>query len=161
MTALTVRKDCMITTEDVKKLREATGARVMDCKKALEEAAGDFAKAVKLVEAKGLARAEKNADRETKAGFIANYVHMTGMTAALVEVVCETDFVAKNQEFRDLAREIAMQVVAMNPESVEALLEQEFIKDPSKTIGEMLKALSGKIGEKMVVNRFVRYELGA
>ncbi len=150
-----------ITTEDVKKLRETTGARIMDCKKALEEANGDFAQAVKLVEAKGMARAEKNLDRETKAGFIANYVHMTGMTAALVEVVCETDFVAKNQEYRDLAREVAMQVVAMNPESVSELLEQEFIKDPSKTIGEMLKALSGKIGEKMEIRRFVRYELGA
>lgn len=150
----------VITTEDVKKLREATGARIMDCKKALEEANGDFNKALKLVEEKGLARAEKNADRETKAGFIANYVHMTGMTAALVEVVCETDFVAKNQEFRDLAREMAMQVVAMSPEDVPALLEQEYIKDPSKTIGGMLKSLSGKIGEKMEVRRFVRYELG-
>lgn len=151
----------VITTEDVKKLREATGARIMDCKKALEEADGDFNKALKLVEEKGLARAEKNSDRETKAGFIANYVHMTGMTAALVEVVCETDFVAKNQEFRDLAREMAMQVVAMSPEDVPALLEQEYIKDPSKTIGGMLKSLSGKIGEKMEVRRFVRYELGA
>lgn len=149
-----------ITTEEVKKLREATGARIMDCKKALEEANGDFNKALKLVEEKGLARAEKTTDRETKAGFIANYVHMTGMTAALVEVVCETDFVAKNQEFRDLAREMAMQVVAMSPEDVPALLEQEYIKDPSKTIGGMLKSLSGKIGEKMEVRRFVRYELG-
>lgn len=150
----------VITTEEVKKLREATGARIMDCKKALEEAEGDFNKALKLVEEKGLARAEKTTDRETKAGFIANYVHMTGMTAALVEVVCETDFVAKNQEFRDLAREMAMQVVAMSPEDVPALLEQEYIKDPSKTIGGMLKSLSGKIGEKMEVRRFVRYELG-
>jgi elongation factor Ts len=150
-----------ITAQDIKKLREITGARIMDCKKALEEANGDFKKAEALVEAKGLARAEKNEDRETKAGFIANYVHMTGMTAALVEVVCETDFVAKNQDFRDLAREIAMQVVAMNPTSVEELLEQEFVKDGSKTIGGMLKALSGKIGEKMVISRFVRYELGA
>jgi len=149
-----------ITALDIKNLREATGARIMDCKKALEEAGGDLQKAVALVEAKGLARAEKNADRETKAGFIANYVHMTGTSAALVEVVCETDFVAKNQEFRDLARDIAMQVVAMNPESVAALLDQEFIKDGSKTIGGMLKALSGKIGEKMVISRFVRYELG-
>ena len=150
-----------ITAQDIKKLREITGARIMDCKKALEEANGDFKKAEALVEAKGLARAEKNEDRETKAGFIANYVHMTGMTAALVEVVCETDFVAKNQDFRDLTREIAMQVVAMSPASVEELLEQEFVKDGSKTIGGMLKALSGKIGEKMVISRFVRYELGA
>lgn len=150
-----------ITAQDIKKLREVTGARIMDCKKALEEANGDFKKAEALVEAKGLARAEKNEDRETKAGFIAHYVHMTGMTAALVEVVCETDFVAKNQDFRDLARDIAMHVTAMNPASVEELLEQEFIKDGSKTIGGMLKALSGKIGEKMVISRFVRYELGA
>lgn len=150
-----------ITAQDIQKLREATGARIMDCKKALEEAKGDFAKATELVEAKGLARAEKNADRETKAGFIANYVHGTGMTAALVEIVCETDFVAQNQEFRDLARDIAMQVVAMDPASVEELLDQEFIKDPSKTIGTLLKSLSGKIGEKMVINRFVRYEIGA
>lgn len=150
-----------ITAQDIKKLREITGARIMDCKKALEEANGDFKKAEALVEAKGLARAEKNEDRETKAGFIADYVHMTGMTAALVEVVCETDFVAKNQDFRDMARDIAMHVTAMNPASVEELLEQEFIKDGSKTIGGMLKALSGKIGEKMVISRFVRYELGA
>jgi elongation factor Ts len=133
----------------------------MDCKKALEDAQGDYSKAVALVEAKGLARAEKNQDRETKCGFIANYVHATGTTAALVELVCETDFVAQNQEFRDLARDMAMQVVAMNPESVEALMDQEFIKDPSKTIGTLLKSLSGKIGEKMLVSRFIRYELGA
>lgn len=150
-----------ITAQDIKKLREATGARIMDCKKALEDAQGDYSKAVALVEAKGLARAEKNQDRETKCGFIANYVHATGTTAALVELVCETDFVAQNQEFRDLARDMAMQVVAMNPESVEALMDQEFIKDPSKTIGTLLKSLSGKIGEKMLVSRFIRYELGA
>lgn len=150
-----------ITAQDIKKLREATGARIMDCKKALEEAKGDFKKAEAFVEAKGLARAEKNQDRETKCGFIANYVHGTGTTAALVELVCETDFVAKNQEFRDLARDMAMQVVAMSPESVEALMDQEFIKDPSKTIGTLLKGLSGKIGEKMLVTRFVRYEIGA
>lgn len=148
------------TLDDLKELRKVTGARVMDCKKALEEADGDMKKAEKLVEARGLARAEKTADRETKVGYIAHYVHNTGMVASLVEVLCETDFVAKNEEFRNLAREIALHVVAMSPENVEELLEQEFVRDPSKTIQEMVKALSGKIGEKMVVNRFIKYQIG-
>ncbi|KKT79053.1 MAG: Elongation factor Ts [Parcubacteria group bacterium GW2011_GWF2_44_8] len=149
-----------ITAELVKKLREITGARIMDCKKALEEAKGDFAQAQKLVEAKGLARAEKNADREIKTGYIASYVHGNGLVASLVEILCETDFVGKNEEFRSLAKDIAMQVTAMNPATVEELLDQEFIKDGSKTIGVLLKSLSGKIGERMEIKRFVRYELG-
>lgn len=149
-----------ITTADIKKLREATGARIMDAKKALEEAKGDFDKATKIVEEKGLARAEKTADRETKAGYVAHYVHTNGMIAALVEMVCETDFVAQNDEFRTLGRDIAMQVASMNPETVEELLSQEFIRDGSVTIQHLVKALSGKIGEKMEVRRFVRYEVG-
>lgn len=149
-----------ITTADIKKLREATGARIMDAKKALEEAKGDFDKAIKIVEEKGLARAEKTADRETKAGYVASYVHTNGMLASLVEMVCETDFVAQNDEFRALGRDIAMQVASMNPETVEELLDQEFIRDGSVTIAHLVKALSGKIGEKMEVRRFIRYEVG-
>jgi len=95
---------------ELKNLREETGARVMDAKRALEEAKGDYAKAKKLVEEKGLARAEKTADRETKTGYVASYVHGNGQVASLVELVCETDFVAQNSEFRKLANEIAMQV---------------------------------------------------
>lgn len=146
--------------EDLKKLREETGARVMDCKKALEEAGGDMKKAIKIVEEKGLARAEKTEDRETKAGFLAHYVHNTGMVASLVEILCETDFVAQNDEFRTMAKDIAMHVVAMNPENVDELLEQEFVRDSSQTIQGMIKSLSGKIGEKMTLNRFVRYQIG-
>lgn len=146
--------------DELKKLRKETGARVMDAKKALEEAKGDYDKAKKLVEKKGLARAEKNADRETKAGYIASYVHNNGLVSSMVELVCETDYVAKNDEFRSLAKEIAMQVAAMKPADVDELLEQEFIRDSSLTIGKMVKALSGKIGEKMVVTRFARYEIG-
>lgn len=148
------------TATDVKTLREMTGAGMMDCKRALDASDGDMEKAKGWVTAQGLAKAEKKADRETKEGFIANYVHMTGKTAALVELLCETDFVARNDEFRAVARDIAMHVTAMNPATVEELLEQEFIKDPSMTIEGMVKALSGKIGEKFVVNRFVRYEVG-
>ncbi len=149
-----------VSMKDVKKLREETKARVLDCKKALEQAKGDFDRAKEIVAEKGLARAEKKKDRDTKAGLVASYVHNNGKVAALVEVQCETDFVTQNEEFKTMARDIAMQVTAMKPENVEELLQQEFIKDPSINIETLVKALSGKIGEKMVVTRFVRYELG-
>ncbi len=146
--------------DDLKQLREETGARVMDAKKALEEAKGDMAKAKKIVEEKGLARAEKTADRETKAGYVASYVHNNGQVASMVEMVCETDFVAQNDEFRTLARDIAMQVASMNPADVDELLGQEFIRDGSQTIEKLVKSLSGKIGERMEVTRFTRYAIG-
>ena len=149
-----------VSMSDIKKLRELTGAGVMDAKKALVESDGDFEKAKEWVKKKGLARAEKKADRETTEGYIANYIHTTGKVAALVEIMCETDFVARNEEFRSMARDVAMQVASMNPENVAELLEMDFIKDPSTTIESMVKGLSGKIGEKMVVNRFVRYQVG-
>ncbi len=145
---------------DVKKLREETGARVLDCKKAMDEAKGDYEKAKEIVAAKDLARAEKKADRVTQEGYIASYVHNTGKVAAMVEVLCETDFVAKNETFQEMARNIAMHVVAMSPENVEELLEQDYVKDPSTKIETYVKSVSGKIGENMKVNRFVRYELG-
>jgi len=145
---------------DVKKLREETGARVLDCKKAMDEAQGDYEKAKEIVAAKDLARAEKKADRVTQEGYIASYVHNTGKVAAMVEVLCETDFVAKNETFQEMARNIAMHVVAMSPENVEELLEQDYVKDPSTKIETYVKSVSGKIGENMKVSRFVRYELG-
>ncbi len=148
-----------ITMDLIKKLREATGARILDCQKALQEADGDFDEAVSLVEARGLARAEKSQDRETKVGYIATYTHNTGMVAAMVELLCETDFVAANDEFRQLARDIAMQVAAMGAENVEELLQQDFIKDPEKTVELVIKSLSGKIGEKMILNRFQRFAI--
>lgn len=149
-----------ISTAEIKKLREKTGARVMDCKKALEKAGGDFKKAEELVREKGLERAAEKADRETKVGFVGSYVHATGMIAGLVELQCETDFVAQNQEFRKLANEIALHVTAMNPQDLAELLAQEFVRDPEVTIEQMIKELSGKIGEKMVLTRFVRYQVG-
>jgi elongation factor Ts len=148
-----------ISAQDIKKLRDQTGARMMDCKKALEEAKGDFKQALKIVEETGLARADKAQDRETAAGLIMSYVHNNGKIGSLVELHCETDFVAKNEEFQAMARDIAMQITAMNPENVEELMKQEYIKDPSIKIETLVKALSGKIGEKMEVKRFVRYSL--
>lgn len=148
------------TVSDVKKLREITGAGMMDCKKALEEANGDFEKAQEIVRERGLAKAEKKEDRETGEGYIASYVHANNKVAAMVEILCETDFVARNEEFQEMAKNVALHIVAMNPENVEELLSQDFIKDPSMTIEQLVKSVSGKIGEKFVVNRFVRYEVG-
>ncbi len=149
-----------ISMKDIKKLREETSARILDCKKALQEADGDLEKAKEIVIEKGLARAEKKQDRETRAGLIACYSHNTGKVGAMVEIQCETDFVAQNEEFQTMAHELAMQVTAMNPESVEDLLQQDYLKDPDVTVETYIKQLSGKIGEKMVLARFERFELG-
>ncbi len=149
-----------INAQVIKKLRDATGARMMDCKKALEKTAGNFDQAIKAVEEAGLARAEKNQDRATTAGTVASYVHNNGKIGALVEIQCETDFVAKNEEFQTMAKDIAMQVAAMNPQDVAELLAQDFIKDASVTVETLIKSLSGKTGEKMQLKRFTRLELG-
>lgn len=145
---------------DIKNLREETGAGMMDCKRALDESNGDYNKAKEIVFQRGLAKAEKKSDRETKVGYIASYVHTNHSVGALVEILCETDFVARNDEFQTMAKEVAMQVTAMNPESLEDLLKQDSLKNPSITVEEVVKSLSGKIGEKFVISRFVRYEVG-
>jgi elongation factor Ts len=149
-----------ISMDLIKQLRAATGARILDCQKALQEADGDLKKAEAIVEAKGLARADKNQDRETSVGYIATYTHNTGMVASMVEILCETDFVAQNDEFRQMTKDIAMQLAAMGAESAEDLLQQDFIKDPEKTVELVIKALSGKTGEKMVLGRISRFAIG-
>jgi elongation factor Ts len=148
------------TAADIKQLREETGAGMMDCKKALDEAEGNYDRAKEIVRERGLMKAEKKADRETKEGYIASYVHTNNKVASMVEILCETDFVARNDEFQGMAKNIAMQVVSMNPATVEELLEQDYLREPSLTIQDYVKEISGKIGEKFVVNRFVRYEVG-
>ena len=109
--------------------------------------------------AAGAAKAAKKADRATAEGKIFTYAHGDKL-AVVVEILCETDFVARNPEFQNMAKEVAMQVTAMKPASVDELLTQEYLRDPSLTIDQLVKQLSGKIGEKFVVNRFVRYEIG-
>ncbi|MDQ3008122.1 MAG: translation elongation factor Ts [bacterium] len=148
------------TAADIKKLREETGAGMMDCKKALDEAGGEYDQARELVFKRGLAKAEKKSDRETNIGFITSYVHGTAQVGAMVEILCETDFVARNPEFQAMAKDIAMQVVALSPADTTELLAQENMKNPDLTIEETIKSLSGKIGEKFVLNRFVRYQVG-
>ena len=165
----------MVTVDDVKRLREVTGAGVMDAKRALEEAAGDFEQARRLLRERGMAAAVKRADRSTGQGAVEAYIHGGGRIGALVELNCETDFVARTDAFRQLARDIAMQVAAMSPLALtvqelpgdvvgdpaqQALLSQTFIKDGSRTIQELIQELIAQTGENVRVARFARFELG-
>jgi len=194
-----------ITAKDVAALRERTGAGMMDCKKALEETNGDIDKAVELLRSKGAAKAEKRAGRQVKEGVIANYIHHNGKVAVLVELNCETDFVARTDDFQQLGKWIAEHIAAaapiavdkdqVPPEKVEserrifheqvkaegkpehmidkivegklqafykdvALMHQEWVREPKKTIGDLVKETSAKTGENVQVRRFVRYQLG-
>lgn len=165
-----------VTTEQIKALREDTGAGVMDAKRALEESNGDMAKAKAILREKGIAAAAKRADRETSNGVVESYIHGGGRVGVIVELNCETDFVANTDNFRTLAKNIAMQVAAMNPQVVSAddpdrskfegsdeevvLMAQTFIKDSSSTIGQLVQDAIASTGENIRVRRFARYELG-
>ncbi|MHA6484368.1 translation elongation factor Ts [Paenibacillus sp. strain BS8-2] len=194
-----------VSASAVKELRERTGAGMLDCKKALDETGGDVDKAIALLREKGLAAAANKAGRIATEGVVESYIHAGGRIGVLVEVNCETDFVAKTDQFREFARDIAMQIAAANPKFVRreevpteelekekeilknqalnegkpekivekmvegriskyyeeyCLLEQSFIKNPDKTISELLNENISKIGENISIRRFVRYELG-
>ena len=194
-----------ITAEMVRKLREETGAGMMDCKSALVEAAGDVEKSREILRKKGLASAAKKAGRATSEGIVGHYIHPGAKIGVLVEVNCETDFVAKTPDFQTLVKEIAMHIAASNPLYVTkeevpgnvldkereiykaqaaaagkpanvqekiaegklkqylsevCLLDQPFVKDDKTTVGELVKAMSGKTGENIQVRRFARFQLG-
>jgi len=194
-----------ITAKDVADLRARTGAGMMDCKKALEQAGGDADKAVEILRKSGAAKAEKRAGRETKEGLIGHYLHHNGKVAVLVEVTCETDFVARTDDFKALAKTLAEHIAAASPLAVDesqispdqldrerriaeeqakesgkpdnivakiaegkvqaflkevTLLNQPWVREPSKTIGDLVKEVSAKTGEAVQVRRFVRYQLG-
>jgi elongation factor Ts len=200
------RMTMAIGAKDVKALRDRTGAGMMDCKKALEETGGDLEKAVDLLRQKGIARAEKRAGRGASEGVIGSYVHFNGKIGVLVELNCETDFVARTDDFQQLARDLALHIASANPIAVSpeavppdvmereraiyraqaaesgkpapvqekmiegkvkkffeerVLLEQLFVKDDKQKVGDLVKAVSGKLGERVVVRRFVRHEVGA
>lgn len=144
--------------DDVVKLREITGAGVMDCKKALEDAKGDIEEAKKIIHEKGLAKVEKRAEREAGAGMIYSYVHNERI-GVLVDVRAETDFVVHSDPFKDLVREVAMQVAAMGAENIDALLAQPYIKDEKKTIKDLVNEVIAKVGENIKVRAFSRLEL--
>ncbi len=195
-----------ITAQQVKELRERTGAGMMDCKKALVEADGDIDKAVEALRTSGLAAAEKKSGRATAEGLIESYIHAGGKIGVLVEVNCETDFVARTEDFQELVKDVAMHVAAADPRFVRreevtedvldrerrifreqalaegkpenivdrivegkigkyysecVLLEQSFVKDPDKTVEDLIKEKIAKIGENIQIARFVRFQLGS
>ncbi len=194
-----------ISAKDVAELRKRTGAGMMECKKALEENGGDFEKATDWLRARGIAKSEKRAEKAASEGLVESYIHHNGKVGVLVELNCETDFVARTDDFRGLAKEVAMHVAFANPLAVSAedvdpavverernvyreqvaqegkpeairakivegklkkfysesvLLEQPWVKDDKQTVGDLVKAVSGKLGEKVVVKRFIRMQLG-
>ena len=149
----------MVTTEQIKELREETGLSISQCRVALEEANGDRSKALELLKKKGAEIASKKGDRNLGSGVIASYVHAGDSVGAMVLLLCETDFVAKNPEFKAAARDIAMQVAAMSPADVGELLEQPFIKGSGETIGELVNRTVQKFGERTEVGKFVRFSI--
>jgi len=161
--------------ETIKALRERTSAGVMDCKRALEEANGDLDKATEILSRMGIASAAKKSSRATGEGSIESYIHSGGRIGVLLEINCETDFVARTDDFKELAHDVAMQVAAMAPAFIDSddipegetdvpqeavLMQQPFIKDPSKTIQDLVNESIGKLGENIKVRRFTRFALG-
>jgi elongation factor Ts len=194
-----------ISPKQVSELRARTGAGMMDCKRALEEAGGDMDKAAEILRKKGIAKAEKRAGRSAAQGLIVSYIHHNAQVGVLLEVNCETDFVARTEAFQQLARDIALHIasadpIAVSPEDIPAdliererriaeeqvaaegkpenvrpkivegklkkfiaertLLEQPYVKDDSKTVGQLVKEVSGKVGEAVQVKRFARFKIG-
>lgn len=163
----------MITTQTIKELRGATGAGIMDCKKALQEAEGNQDDAIDILRKQGFAKAAKKAHREVRQGLVEAYIHTGGRIGALVEVNCESDFVAQTDEFKTLAHDLTMQVAATDPtflssegipEGVEpseaCLLSQPFIKDPNRTVQDIITETIARVGENIKIRRFTRFELG-
>jgi elongation factor Ts len=157
----------------VKALREKTGAGVMDCKKALQEANGNLERAADILREKGAMQLAKKLDRTANQGIIDTYIHAGGRIGAMIELNCETDFVARTEDFRKLAHDIAMQIAAMSPryirpdevqdgegEAEHVLLKQPFIRDPKRTIEQLIHEAVSKLGENIQIRRFVRFEVG-
>lgn len=164
-----------ISTDMIKDLRAQSGAGVMDCRNILVQTEGDIDKALAVLKEKGLAKAQKKAGRVTGQGLVEAYIHTAGRIGAMIEINCETDFVARTDEFKEMAHCLAMQVAALNPqyiseedmpEGTEAvpeevcLLNQQYIKDPGMTVKDVITETIAKVGENITIGRFTRYELG-
>lgn len=148
-----------VSSLEVKKLRELSGASMMDCKRALESAGGDFEKARHYLKEQGFKIAEKKSARATAAGLVEPYIHSDGSSGALVELLCETDFVARNPVFKELAHDVAMQVVATGPADNAELLASAFIKNPDETVEELIHSKVALLGENIKLGRFVRFQI--
>jgi len=149
----------MVSIDQIKELREQTGISISECRKALAESDGDIDKARTLLKEWGKEVAAKKQVREVDEGLIEAYVHPNGKVGVLIDVGCETDFVVKTDDFKSLVHELAMQVASMKPEDVPELLEQQYIKDSSKTIQDVLGESIAKFGENIVIQRFTRFEV--
>ena len=145
--------------EKVKNLRESTGLSFNEIKKALDGAGGDEAKAVEILKVRGIKMAENKSSREVVEGVIVSYIHATKKLGSMVEVLCETDFVARNDDFQDLAREIAMHIAAMRPENVDELLGQPYVKDQNMTVKELINSHMAKLGENIQIGRFEIFQI--
>lgn len=148
-----------IKLDDIKLLRQQTGAGISDCREALEYSQGDMEKAKEWLKKQGLNKASSQLKRELKTGIVETYSH-GGKVGVLVEVLCETDFVARTEDFKNLAHELALQIASMDPSSVEDLMSQEYIRDNSQTVEQLVKGVSGKLGENIQVGEFTRIALG-
>ncbi len=164
-----------ISIEMIKELRSQSGAGIMDCRTSLLGAEGDMAKAIQLLKEQGLLKAQKKSDRATTQGLVETYIHTGGRIGAMIEVKCETDFVARTDEFKGLAHCLAMQVAALSPKYIseeeipegddiepqaDCLLLQHYIKDPTKTVQDLIVETIARVGENIKVRRFARFELG-
>lgn len=147
-----------ISSEQIKELREKTNISVMACKKALEEAEGDMDKALEVLRKEGVRVAEKKSERALKAGIIDSYIHSNKQVGVLIEVRCETDFVAKNENFQSFSHGVAMHIAALDPQNIDGLLKQNYIKEIDKTIEDYLKETIQKFGENIEITRFIRYD---
>lgn len=144
----------------LKKIRLETGASIADCRRALEENNNDEKKALEWIKKNALAKADKKSDRATGQGLIESYIHGGGRVGVLLEILCETDFVAKTDDFKNLAHEVSMQIAAMNPKDVQILLKSEYIRDSSQTMEQLVKSVIGKLGENITIKRFQRFAIG-
>lgn len=152
-----------VSAQDIKQLRDATGVSVMQCRDALVEAAGDMDKAMEILRGKGASIASKKGERELKSGTVQSYIHGHGAVGSLVELLCETDFVARNEDFQALAKDLAMQIAATDDEvlagGVEEFLKQPAIKEPEMTIGGLIEGAVQKFGERTQLGRFIKFSL--
>jgi elongation factor Ts len=148
----------MVSLDQIKQLREETGVSISECKKALEQTNGDFDKAKELLRKWGKEFAKKKTTRTSEQGIIESYIHINKKVGVLLDLRCETDFVAKNPDFQKLAHELCLQIAAVNPEEI-PLLEQSWIKDETKTVKDLIDSYVAKIGENIIVKRFTRYEI--
>ncbi len=148
------------SVSDLKSIREATGAGVSDIRGALLESKGNVEKAKEILKEKGLSKADKKSERNTNQGVVETYKHLNGKVSVIVEVLCETDFVARTEDFQGLAREVAMQIAAMNPRDTKELMSQAYIRDSAMTMEQLIKGKIAKLGENIQIGKFARIALG-